>query len=179
MTELAREYGDGLYALCAEEKLDARALEELAALKGVFRQEKDFFRLLSNMSLSKEERVGILDHTLRGQVHPYLLNFLKILCERGALGEFEGCESAFRENYNRDHGVLEAQATTGAPLDDAQRKRLTEKLHAMTNREIYLSEKVDPSVIGGVLLEMDGKRYDSTLRGRLMQIRAKMTGDER
>ena len=178
MTELAREYGDGLYALCAEEKLDTRALEELAQLKAVFRQERDFFRLLSNLSLSKEERVGILDRALRGQVHPYLLNFLKILCERGALYEFEGCESAFRENYNRDHKVLEAQVTTGAPMDEAQRRQMIEKLKAMTGREIHLQEKVDPAVIGGVLLEMDGRRYDNTLRGRLARIKAKMTGEE-
>ena len=178
MTELAREYGDGLYALCAEEKLDGRALVDLAGLKRIFRQEKDFFRLLSNMSLSKEERVTILDNALRGQVHPYLLNFLKILCERGALYEFEGCESAFRENYNRDHRVLEAQATTGAPLDEAQRTQLIEKLKAMTGREICLTEKVDPAVIGGVMLEMDGKRYDNTLRGRLKQLKAKMAGED-
>ena len=78
MTELAREYGDGLYALCAEENLSADMLSELQELKKCLREEPDFFRLLSNMSLSKEERVGILDNALRGQVHPYLLNFLKI-----------------------------------------------------------------------------------------------------
>ena len=142
MTELAREYGDGLYALCAEENLSADMLSELQELKKCLREEPDFFRLLSNMSLSKEERVGILDNALRGQVHPYLLNFLKILCERGALNEFEGCEAAYRESYNRDHSVVEASVTTSAPL-----------------------------------LEMNGQRYDNTLRHRLETIRQALTAE--
>lgn len=177
MTELAREYGEGLYALTREEKMETDVLSQLQLLKGCFREQPEFLRLLSNMSISKEERVGILDRTLRSQVHLYLLNFLKILCERGALSEFEGCEAAYRAQYNQDHGVLEAIVTTGAPLNEAQRERLKEKLAKMTGKQVDLHEKVDPSVIGGVLLEMNGQRYDNTLRHRLQAIHQAMTSE--
>ena len=96
MTDLSREYGDGLYALCAEEGIAKEVLEQLQALKACFDEQPDFCRLLSNMSLSKQERVGIVDRTLRGQVHPYVLNFLKILCERGALHAFKELLLAFK-----------------------------------------------------------------------------------
>ena len=89
MTELAREYGDGLYALAAEEHIADDVLQQLQALKASFRENPQFLKLLSNMALSKAERVGIIDAALRSQVHPYVLNFLKILCERGALNEFD------------------------------------------------------------------------------------------
>ena len=177
MTELAREYGDGLYALCAEENLTADMLGQLQALKALLREQPDFIRLLSNMSLPKAARVGILARALRGQVHPYLLNFLKILCERGSLHEFEGCEGAFRENYNRDHAVLEATVTTPGPLSSAQRLKLLKKLRDMTGKTVRLSEKTDPAVIGGVLLEMNGQRYDNTVRHRLEEIRRAMAGE--
>ena len=177
MTELAREYGEGLYALCAEENLTGDMLSQLQALKALFREQPDFIRLLSNMSLGKQERVDILDRALRGQVHPYMLNFLKILCERGALHEFEGCESAFRESYNRDHAVVEATVTTSEPLSGEQRERLLQKLRGMTGKTVSLSEKTDPAVIGGVLLEMNGQRYDNTVRHRLEEIRRAMAGE--
>ena len=177
MTELAREYGEGLYALCAEENLTEDMLGELQTLKALFRQETDFIRLLSNMSLSKQERVGILNGALRGQVHPYLLNFLKILCERGALHEFEGCEAAFRDSFNRDHAVVEATVTTTSPLSEDQRQKLLGRLRDMTGKTVLLSEKTDPAVIGGVLLEMNGQRYDNTVRHRLEEIRRAMTGE--
>lgn len=171
MTELAREYGEGLFDLCREEGIEAEALEQLSALRALFREQGDYIRLLSNMSLPRQERLDILDRTLRGQAHPYLLNFLKILCERGALHELSGCEAAFRACYDRLHGVVEAAVTTSEPLSATQRARLLEKLGQMTGRAVRLAEKVDPAVLGGVLLEMDGQRYDSTVRGRLQAVR--------
>lgn len=176
MTELAREYGDGLYALAMEEKIAGDVLSQLQTLKAAFREEPDFLRLLGNMSLSREERVGILDRTFRGQVHPYVLNFLKILCERGALGEFAGCEEAYRQRYNQDHQVVEAVVTTAQPMTSVQRAQLLQKLQHMTGKQVSMTEKLDASVMGGVLLEMNGQRYDNTVRHRLAAIHQAMVG---
>lgn len=174
MTELAREYGDGLYALTEEESISQEVLAQMLELKALFRSQPDFIRLLGNMSLSKDERVKILDSVLRGQIHPYLLNFLKILCERGALTEYEGCLAAFKTLYNQAHGIVEASVTTAVALDDDQRARMSEKLSAMTGKTVVLTEKVDESLMGGVLLEMNGQRYDNTLRNRLKSIHSAM-----
>ena len=174
MTELAREYGDGLYALCEEENLSKDVLEQLLMLQRLFREQPDFTRLLGNMSLSKDERVKILDSVLRGQIHLYLLNFLKILCERGALNEYEGCLAAFKTLYNQAHGIVEASVTTAVALDDEQRARMAEKLSKMTGKTVVLNEKVDASLVGGVLLEMNGQRYDNTLKNRLKSIHSAM-----
>ena len=67
--------------------------------------------------------------------------------------------------------------TTASPLNDAQRKQLIEKLRSMTGHSIHLKEKVDKAVIGGVLLEMDGKRYDNTLRHRLEGLQSILSGN--
>ena len=166
-----------MYALAAEENIEKAVLEELRTIKSCFQEQPEFVRLLSNMALGKEERLGILDNALRGQINPYVLNFLKLLCERGALSEFSGCEEAYRELYNKDHAVVEAHVTTGEALSDDQRTRLTEKLRQMTGKEIILLEKVDPKVIGGVLLEMDGRRYDNTVLHRLESVRRVMVGE--
>ncbi len=174
MTELAREYGDGLYALTEEENISKEVLMQLIELKKLFQSQPDFIRLLGNMSLSKEERVQIIDRVLRGQVHLYLLNFLKILCERGALNEYEGCLAAFKTLYNQAHGIVEATVTTAVPLDDEQRVRMSEKLSAKTGKTVVLTEKVDESLMGGVLLEMNGQRYDNTLKNRLKSIHSAM-----
>ena len=174
MTELAREYGDGLYALTEEEHLSEEVLSQLQVLSRCFREQPDFLRLLSNMSLSRAERIAILDGALRAQVHPYLLNFLKILLERNALSEFDGCLAAYKALYNQEHGIAEASVTTAEALDENQRARLIEKLEKLSGKKIELKEKVEPSLMGGVLLEMDGQRYDNTLKTRLESIHSVM-----
>ena len=175
MTELSREFGEGLYALCVEEHIVPNVLEQLDALSRCLHSQPDFIRLLGNMSLPKAERLNILDSALRGQVNPYLLNFMKLLCERGILSEYDDCVKTYRALYYREAGITEAVATTGVPLNSEQREALLSKLRAMTGRQIVLKEKVDPAVMGGVMLEMDGKRYDNTVRHQLLSMRRAMT----
>ena len=177
MTEFGREYGDGLFELCAEEGLDEQVLGELECLKTLFRKEPDFVRLLMNMTLSRDERLSIADTALRGQVHPYVLNFIKILVERGAVSEFSSCAEAYRDRYGKAHDIAEAEVTTAAALSDAQRKALKERLEKMTGHRIHLKEHVRPEVVGGVLLELDGKRYDNTVKQRLENIRRAISGN--
>lgn len=175
MTELSREFGEGLYSLCREEQIVPDVMEQLELLSQCLRSQPDFVRLLGNMSLPKAERLNILDSALRGQVNPYLLNFMKLLCERGILGEFDDCVKTYRALYYHDAGITEAVATTGVPLSAEQREGLLNKLRSMTGRQIVLKEKVDPAVMGGVMLEMDGKRYDNTVRHQLRNMRKAMS----
>ena len=177
MTEFGREYGEGLYALCTEEKIDQKVLEEVQAIRKAFRENEAFLHLLGNRTMSKEERARIVDETFKDQIHEYTLNFLKILVERGAIHEFDQCAAAYQESYFRDHQVAVAEVTTAAALNEEQTKRLRDKLKKLTGKEILIKEKIDPSVLGGVLLQMDGKRYDNTVRHRLAAIRQTMAGE--
>ena len=112
MTEIARMYGGSLYDLAAEEGLETRILGELEEVNALFKANPDYLHLLSIPSIPKKERCGLLDEALRGQVHLYVLNFLKILCEKGTLRELGGCTRAYRIRYNEAHGILEATATS-------------------------------------------------------------------
>ena len=176
MTEFGREYGDGLFELCAEEGLDEQVLGQLECLRKLFKEQPDFVRLLMNMTLSRGERLGIADAALRGQVHPYVLNFIKILVERGAVSEFASCAEAYRDRYGKAHDIAEAEVTTATALSDEQREALKKRLEEMTGQQVRLKEHVRPEVVGGVLLELNGKRYDNTVRQRLDNIRRVSSG---
>ena len=67
-------------------RLETRILGELDEVQQLLKQNPDYLRLLSTPSIPKKERCGLLDEALRGQVHLYVLNFLKILCEKGTCG---------------------------------------------------------------------------------------------
>ena len=167
MTEVGSVYGLSLYQLAKEESLAKSIGEELAVLQEAFRAEPDFIRLLSSPNLSKAERCQILDQSFRSKVHPYVLNFMKILTEKGYMRYFSDCAAAFRDAYNLDHGILPVKAVTAVPMTEDQIARLTEKLGKLTGKTIDLSCRIDPAVLGGVRLDYDGKRVDGTVQGRL------------
>ncbi len=171
MTETAKMYGGSLYDLAAEEGLESRILEELDAVAALLRDDPEYLHLLSIPSIPKKERCGLLDQALRGQVHPYVLNFLKILCEKGTLRELSGCARAYRVRYNQAHGILEAVAVSAVPMTEQQTARLHEKLEAVTGRQIDLKTKVDPAVLGGIRLDLEGTELDGTVKNRLASLR--------
>ena len=171
MTQAANTYALALYGLAKDEGLDKQILTELNVLNQAFGQEPGFLRLLAAPNLPKAERCGILDESFRDQVHIYVLNFLKILMERGYIRQFEDCCKDYREHYNADHGILNVQAVTAVALTEGQEARLTGKLSELTGKTIELTNRVDPVVLGGVRLDYDGKRVDGTVKSRLDHVR--------
>ena len=171
MTETARMYGGSLYDLAAEEGLETRILGELEQAAQLLKANPDYLRLLSTPSIPKKERCGLLDEALRGQVHLYVLNFLKILCEKGTLRELSGCARAYRLRYNQAHGILEATATSAVPMTAQQTQALHAKLEKLTGKTIDLKTKVDPDVLGGIRLDMEGTELDGTVQNRLAALR--------
>ena len=171
MTQVGSVYGEALYSLALEESLSAEILEELSVLKQAFHAEPDFIRLLCTPNLSVQERCKILDDSFRGKVHTFVLNFLKILTEKGYMRHFSDCCKAYEESYNRDNGILPVTAITAVSLNPAQTEKLTAKLCQVTGKQVKLHNRVDPQVLGGVRLDLDGKQLDDTVSHRLDAVR--------
>lgn len=170
MTQVANTYAQALYDLAKDENLSKTILEELGVLKKIFSQNPQYSKLLAAPDVPKLERCGILDEAFRGKVHPYVLNFLKILTEKGYIRQFPDCCSAFRSFYNADNGILVVKAQSAAELTMQQKEKLIAKLQTTTGKTIDLQCSVDPAVLGGLRLSYDGKQVDGTVKTRLDSI---------
>lgn len=175
MTEVAKTYGEALYELGAKEGCSQELLEQMEVLTAAFAEQPDFLKLLSSPAIHKEERLEVLDKSFGTQLHPYLLNFLKILLERGSVGEFGGCYAAYKERYNEDNGIEEVRAVTALPLSEALFEQLREKLERITGKTVRLQNVVDPAVLGGVRLELRGKQLEGTVQHQLESLRRSLT----
>ena len=175
MTDRAINYGEALYELAAEEHLSEQILTELDTVCDIFKKNPDYVRLLSEPSVPKKERCAVLHEAFDGKLQPYLLNFLKLLCEHGRIRQLPDCLCAYRTRFNADNGILEATAITAAPLQEAQKRRLTDKLQSITGKRVDLQVRLDPSLLGGIRLQMDGKELDGTVRGRLDSLRRSLS----
>ena len=167
MTQAANTYGQALYDLAKDEGLGKTILEELNVLKGVFAENPQYSKLLSAPDIPKQERCGVLDEAFRGKVHPYVLNFMKILTEKGYIRQFPDCCDAYRGLYNEDNGILVVKAVSAIALSDVQVRKLTEKLSATTGKTVDLQCSVDPAELGGLRLSYGGKLVDGTVKTRL------------
>lgn len=166
MTKAEQVYGSSLYELAKEEQLTEEIYEQLRQVIGIFDQ-TDYWRFLSLQSIAKQERCSALDEALGGKVQPYLLSFLKILCENEIISQLKGCAKEYRRRYNEDHDIVEVCAVTAVELAEPLKKKLREKLQTVLGKTVELTGRVDPACVGGVLLELPGRQLDGTVRHRL------------
>ena len=131
-------------------------------------------KLLSEPSIPKEERTKLLDTAFGTEAERYLVNFLKILCERKILREFAGCCEEFIRRYNSAHGIAEAVVTSAVKLSDTQMEALKAKLEKLSGKKVYLVQKTDASVLGGLRVELEGVQLDGTVQSRISGISKKL-----
>ena len=174
MTVIGSQYAQALYDLAKEAGQTEQILQELKTLNLAFGQEPEFLRLLAVPNLSKDERLNIVDASFRGKVHPYVLNILKLLTEKGCVRSFPDCVKAYVQQYNTDNGIVCVVAVAAVELTAAQKEKLQAKLEQVTGKKIQLETRVDESCIGGVRLDYEGKRVDGTVKNRLDTLREQL-----
>ena len=148
MSQIGTVYGQALYDLALEEGLTELILQQLQIVKSCLDDEPQYLELLSSAALSKAERCQLLQESM-STLHPYLLNFLKILTEKGYIRHFDQCCEAFTRLYNEDNGILSVTAVTAVALSSVQSEKLTAKLSRLTGKEIHLRNRIDPTILGG------------------------------
>ena len=172
MTETARRYGGSLYELALEEGMVDEVLAQLREVLDLMKENPQYERLLAEPSITKKERTQLIDEAFGSSLWPYLLNFLKLLCEEGYIPELKGCYKEDRRRYNEDHGISEATVTSARELTETQKAALLDKLEKMSGKKVEMICLVNPALIGGVRLDFEGKRYDGTAAERLKTLRS-------
>lgn len=167
MTQTAQTYGESLYELARDEHLGEEILRQMQEVSNLLRENPQYVTLLSLPSIPKKERCDTVDESFRQQIHPYLLNFMKILTENGTISQFDGCRQAYQRRYNQDNGIVEVVAVSAVPLTGEAQEKLRARLAERTGKTVLLTNRVEPEILGGIRLEMDGKRLDGSVRNRL------------
>ncbi len=171
MTQIGNVYGQALYSLAASENLSKDIMEQLQVVSAGFTQEPQFVQLLSAPNISKAERCQIIDESFRNIVHPYVLNFLKILTEKGYVRQFSQCVTAYCQQYNEDNGIIPVRAVTAIALSEEHMTKLKLKLEQLTGKQVELENQIEPDCLGGVRLDYEGVRLDGTIQARLDSVR--------
>ena len=171
-SEVQREYGGGLWLLADEEGCADDLLEDVRALESVLSDSPQYLKLICAPHILLEERLSLLDDAFRGKAHPYLLNFMKLLCERGHFALLPDCLAEFRRRYDEANRIENVTVISAVPLTAEQTEAVREKLRQRLGKNIRLSSRVDPSLVGGVRIETESAALDGSVRSRIDSIRA-------
>jgi len=114
-----------------------------------------------------DEKVRVIDRLFAEDFDPTLLKFLKVMARRDRLGYVRAVRDAADDLHDEMRGRVVASIRTAVPLDDALRSQITDRLAAMMNKEVRLRESVDADLLGGMVIRIGDKVFDSSVADRL------------
>lgn len=174
MNEVGKEYGAALFALACEQNATQEYAKELCLVESVFAQNPEYLDLLLCPGVAKQERIASLEQTLGSQLSPTVLSFLQLMCEKSRLSLFDKAVEEYRALLDESLRTVSAKVTSAAELTPEQKERLEKALEKKLQRRVKAEYEIDGQLLGGLVVEADGKTLDGSLRHRLRQIKEVM-----
>ena len=174
MTETIKEYAEALFLLAEENKRIAEYSESLAEIGSLLAENPEYVDFLSSPALPLSERLAAIDEAFADSLPEYVLSFVKLLCEHGGIGGYAGCLKEYKQLYEQWKHVSTAYVTSAVELSEEEKSRLQEKLEKSSGNAVKLECAVDPSLMAGIVVSMDGKVMDGSLKRRLRGVKEVM-----
>ena len=172
-----KNYAEALFQVISEEQEDKLkdTLSELKAVKTVLDGCPDFIKLANTPTVEMSDKLSIIKDAFEGKVSQYVYNFIRVLCEAERLDRFDGILTCFTALYNEKLGIADIVVTTSVPLNDALREKIVKRMEQVTGKKISMTEKVDKSIIGGIVVNYGDTMIDGSVKARLEALKTEIS----
>lgn len=176
---LARTYAQSLFELAKEQGGAQRAelvLAELEDILEIARTEPKFGEFLASLILPAKSRAKSIQSIFRGKASDLSVNFLLVLNRKDRLSHLPAIVAAFEQLVQESFGRVEVDVYAAAPIDHDQVQQIRQRLQSVLGREPVVHTYVDPSLIGGLRLQIGDQLIDASVATRLRKMRDKLSG---
>jgi F-type H+-transporting ATPase subunit delta len=168
---LARRYAAALHASARKRGILDRVEADLVATAALLAAEAAFRDFLLSPEVLDEHKDEILARTLKPRLAPLSFHFLLLLFKKRRLDHLAAIHDELVALVEAERGIWRAQVTTAVPMSQEHQAEIRAKLEAVTGKQIKLDLDIDPDILGGVVLVMNGKIVDGSVRRGLDRLR--------
>jgi F-type H+-transporting ATPase subunit delta len=168
-----RMYARALLEAAKEQGRLGEVREQLGDFVASVRDVPELRELLRNPQVDPGAKVSILE-SLLGDADELVRNFLLLLAQRGRAAELEEIEREFERLVAEEEGRIEVELTTAVELSEEDAKSIVSQIEQAAGRTVEARRNVDPSLLGGIVLQAGSLRVDASVRGRLERLRREL-----
>jgi F-type H+-transporting ATPase subunit delta len=158
-----------LYEAAKEAGRVASVREELSDFAATMEQVPELAEILRNPQLDRRAKSAAID-AVAGDADPFVRNILRLLVDKGRGGEIDVVADEFERLAAREEGQLSVELTTAIELSDEEARQIVGQIERASGRTVEAERKVDPNLIGGMVLQAGSLRVDASVRGRLERL---------
>ncbi len=162
-TKAATRYAKSVFDLALDRNNLDKVNADMKYIGEVCSKNPDFINLLNSPIVKSDKKVAIFNAIFKNNISEDSLAFLTLIAKKRRESYIEGIANEFGKLYDIHKGIQKAIVTTAIGIDDVLRKQVYEVIKKSSQSEIELIEKVDPSLIGGVVLRIGDQQIDSSI----------------
>lgn len=174
---VAGRYASALFDLASDSGKVAEVEADLVTFQGFLDQSPDLVRLVRSPVIATDDQskaiAAILD---KARIGGLAANFLKLVTSNRRLFSIQDIIKAYRSLAARARGEVTAEVTSAMPLNNEQTAALKETLKASVGKDVTLQARVDPGLLGGLVVKVGSRMIDSSLKTKLQNLKVVLTG---
>jgi F-type H+-transporting ATPase subunit delta len=171
----ARRYARALFELALAQNAGEEVRRGLREVVRVLAGSSELRTVLEHPAVAPEKKRAVVAGVWKGE-HELVRRLAVLLAQRERLDLAGELERVYSQLWNAHRGAVEAEALTVQPLSEGQVRSLSDSLGRLTGREVELVSTVAPEILGGVVVRLEGKVYDGSVRGKLRALRERLVG---
>lgn len=169
-TVLARRYARALFEIAQEQNILDSVHREIVSFEESLQTNEGFRLFLYSQDLSKKEKKEKLERVLQDRISNIFFNFLLVLLRKGRELIFESVAFEFNRLVDKNNRKVRATTTTAIPLDGPAATQLKSLLDAAFKADVEIQNRVDESILGGIIVNVDGQLLDGSIKNQLMRL---------
>ena len=178
MKSASLQYANALADIALEQGAAEPALKQLGEFGAAFAESAELRAFLASTGVTREAKHGVIEKlAARMGVSKIIRNFLFVMVDNQRTSLLPDILKAVHEVVRRRQGVAEAEVSSAATLNDAQKRQLLQTLERLTGKKIQAKYELEPELLGGAVVRIGDTIYDGSLRSRLDQLRVRLTAE--
>lgn len=175
---LDKRYALALYQLAEEKDKVKEYLEELEQIVQLVKSQPKLLEVIEHPEVSTSAKEEIFTNIFKGNVSEDIFSFLVLLIKKGRISQLEGNCREFENIYLEKNNTVIAKVKTVVDLNEEEKKALIEKLEKKLDKKVLIKSEIDPSIIGGVYVNVNNEVIDGTIKSKLSEMRKIMLKGE-
>ncbi|HET7119146.1 MAG TPA: ATP synthase F1 subunit delta, partial [Hanamia sp.] len=176
---LARRYAKSLIDISTDMKQLDAVHNDILFLSSVVKMSHEFILMLNSPIIHPDKKYKIISAVAKGKISKITDAFLKLLCNKNRESNLPDVIISFIEQYNTIRGLHNAKLTTAAPASKELIDSFISKIKASTSYDnVELETLVDDKIIGGFILQMEGKLIDNSIRRNLNDVKKQFANND-
>lgn len=168
---ISKRYGRAMFELAKNEGKAETYLEQLQCIKQITLENPDLLRVFDHPKVTMNEKLLLVDDLFTQNFDKEVKDFLKLLVTKDRISSLLKMIRDFEELYYEYKNIVLVKVTSAEALIEEEKEKLLTHLKELFRKEVIIEEMVDPSILGGLLIEAQDKVIDATVKGSLEKVR--------